>query len=162
MSILSDQCKEIEENNRMGTNRDLSTQGSNGNKQRKPKQIWTLTALLQMVLHLNASCTHLRAVANPIKHCFGGTTTSNTQTRVLLLQRKLGISASEHEFYLAKIKIFQLPWVADKFYSINVLKWPVNKTVFTKSFGKWTMKEILMCREQVEAVLCGCPYCSFL
>ena len=24
MSILSDQCKEIEENNRMGTNRDLS------------------------------------------------------------------------------------------------------------------------------------------
>lgn len=81
-----------------------------------------MTALLQMVLHLNASCTHLRAVANPIKRYFGGTTTSNTQTRVLLLQRKLGISASEHEFYLAKIKIFQLPWVADKFYSINVLK----------------------------------------
>lgn len=89
-----------------------------------------------MVLHLNASCTHLGAAADSIKHYFGGTTTSNTQKRVLSLQSKLGISASEHEFYLAKIKIFQLPWVADKFYSINVLNWLVNKTVFTKSFGK--------------------------
>ena len=89
-----------------------------------------------MVLCSNASCTHLRAVANSTKHYFGGTTTSNTQKRVLLLQSKLGFSASEHEFYLAKIKIFQLPWVADKFYSISVLKWLVNKTVFTKSFGK--------------------------
>lgn len=142
-------------------------QRSQKKKERKTKTNLDLDSLLQIILHSNVRCLWIlshhwfsKQWLNPLNNVLAAPL-SVTYKNTCYYCKANWASVHMNMNFSWNMKMFQMPWVTNKFYSLNTEKICCEKKIFTNYFIQCIIKKVPHQECAIRRLKHFC-YCSFV